>query len=284
MGTAANTSSVRRLLSKFVMGYNKSTVLHTITVNTMSIVQRKIQSVRNALETIVATFEEIRATSQNSAKNTKGIRERVDGIINRNTELSAALENKVEDIRIVERDSDTLERLFEDLTGRAKKVGEISSQIQDVSERTNVLAINASIEAARAGEAGKGFRVIAGEVKKLANQTNDFAEDISRTMLEFDQVTHEVAEYIMRFSQVMRDLLESIQETQRSFTQTNQEQTSTGNAIAEIAAAAEEQDIAIQEGLQALEETFSSLEDSYNVSGALRTAYENIGKVLELVR
>ncbi len=93
-----------------------------------------------------------------------------------------------------------------------------------------------------------------------------------------------VITYITRFSNVMRDLLESIQAIQGSFTQTNQEQANTGNAIAEIVAAVEEQDVAIQEGLQALEETFSSLEDAYTVSGALRTAYENIGKVLELVR
>lgn len=59
---------------------------------------------------------------------------------------------------------------------------QISQQIKDLSEKINVLSINASVEAARAGTAGRGFKVIAAEVKTLARETTGFLGQIETTV------------------------------------------------------------------------------------------------------
>lgn len=76
------------------------------------------------------------------------------------------------------------------------KIGDMVNMIIDIAEETNLLSLNASIEAARAGEAGRGFSVVAEQIGKLALNSNETADAISKLTIEIKDTVEKAAEYM----------------------------------------------------------------------------------------
>lgn len=104
-----------------------------------------------------------------------------------------------ETINKMEKVSDSIEatvRLIKELNVKNIKINEVLDTLNELTNQTSLLSLNASIEAARAGEQGKGFAVVANEVKKLAEDSKRSSQLIGNMLAEIKNKSEEVTQQV----------------------------------------------------------------------------------------
>lgn len=152
------------------------------------------------------------------------------------TLVTRSLEGMGEMREVMKRTASSVEELRQGF----EMIGEIVQVMREISDQTNLLALNAAIEAARAGEHGRGFAVVADEVRKLSEKSRSSATEIGKIVHKIQQTSREVFSSMEAGRQKTEEGERVSQEAARAFQEILSAVNETNLEIKSIAAVCEE--------------------------------------------
>ncbi|MGN7477497.1 methyl-accepting chemotaxis protein [Solibacillus silvestris] len=133
------------------------------------------------------------------------------------TEGARIIENAQEQMATINNSTFTVNGLVQKLAAQTLEIENMTKVITDITDQTNLLALNAAIEAARAGEHGKGFAVVADEVRKLAESSKQSANSIVELTMEIQRDTSNVEQAVSSALSSVNDGVKIIGDAGNSF-------------------------------------------------------------------
>ena len=312
------------------MAENLRTIVNHITdhsQNTAATAEELTATAQSTNESASSVAESVSAISKQAREQAKEIQVAADNVestsnlvqnmITELDELSNAIENinskknegkkaLYELIRLTNensKDTANISNVIVETNESAERISKASDMIQSISEQTNLLALNAAIEAARAGESGKGFAVVAEEIRKLAENSAVFTDEIKGIIQDLMTKTRNAVDIIVTVVEKMNEQNENTELTGEKFNEiesavelsntivnkvkeSSEKIETSNNTITEVTknliSIAEQNALTSAEALESVESQVSSIGDISNASENLATIATNLqGEVAE---
>ncbi|WP_017304180.1 HAMP domain-containing methyl-accepting chemotaxis protein [Spirulina subsalsa] len=177
-------SPLKKILSQLLTAALEETIENLATASseiaTVTEQQERVAAQQAvSVQETTTTMHQLEVSSQQSSEQAQRVAERAQDVLELSQRGNEAVNGTMRGMRELQNKVEAIAQQADHLNQQAQQIGMISQLVGEVANQTNMLALNASIEAVRAGEHGKGFSVVATEIRKLAEQSQESVQKIN---------------------------------------------------------------------------------------------------------
>jgi len=256
--------------------------LHQTSANLTSVTQitsDNIMQQNNETELVATAAEQMSSTSHEVAKNTASAADsarKADADAQAGSNKSNAAMSGIQHlIENLNNSAEVIQALQEDTSN----ISMVLDVIREISEQTNLLALNAAIEAARAGEQGRGFAVVADEVRTLASRTQESTDQIKEAIDRLQIGANNAVNAMKSSIDEANSNSEQVSEVASSLNQIKNEIININSVLTQVASASEQQSATANEIANSIASISDISAKTSENTTALHTAEQDLGDV-----
>ncbi len=185
----------------------------------------------HSMEQMNQTVQELSKSISNIAENTTSLANSVSEVDEQGKEANQKMIETVNEskagrehmekvnmvMKMIREKMETLEKTSYEVGGSTEEIQHMVDIINEIATQTNLLALNAAIEAARAGEAGRGFSIVADEIKRLAQNSQNSVKEIAERTERITRLVNNTVDQTKESVEIMKDSLGMIQNASERF-------------------------------------------------------------------
>jgi methyl-accepting chemotaxis protein len=194
----AGVGQVMETLKKFVteireaalqLSTSSAEVLAAATQNESSTSQQA-----SAIHETTATMEELKGASHQIAENAQMVAGIAEQTLAATKQGEGSIRAFMDSMERVKKNAVEVDDAISKLSRRVERIGTVVEVIDEIADRSDLLALNAALEGAKAGEAGRGFSIVAAEMRRLAENVMESTKEIKNLITEIREATHAAKE------------------------------------------------------------------------------------------
>lgn len=298
---AKNAISLQKSLKEIINSMNQSAATLTETAASLSSMTNNTASVAEGLATAMSDISQgtaseataaqniteemgkIKSMADNSLVSTQNFKAFMDEIQNSTSKGQSLVHNLDSNADVTKQEIETIAQQTESTHQASLEIGTAAEFISSIAAETNLLALNASIEAARAGEQGKGFAVVAEQIKNLAEQSSNSAQQIDANIKNLLMESDKTVASMQRVQSIIGTQNQDIKETYQLFVSLNENITKAADEVSSISDYLSQLALAENNVAQEVETLSASAQESAASTEEVTASSEELSSTAEVL-